>query len=280
MELEEPAKRLAIEVVPHPNDIDPETVPEGILQLQVTAVEPHGKDPNAPFFERFTRIKEFVFDTAITDGGKAHGEGVKDQKLRRTVIKTALSFPYMRSRIDVKASEKGVVTHTVLEPIEIAIEKVRDKTIVLGGILSNSPVDIKLLHLHLGGCVQAAVNGGPALYAEAFLGDGSELQAAATTPEEKKRKKCAKELRREFGKLVVKCEEAITVNRDMMTDQSQLGLHEQYELGLDGLKAIDKRLKESVAAFKSKSTAFATRPKTGETRQDYLTRQTELESSA
>ena len=263
MELEDPTKQLSIEVAPHPNDINPDTVPEGVLQLQVTAVEPHGKDANAPFFERFTRIKEFVFDTPITDGGKAHGTGVKDQKLRRTVIKTerGLSFPYMRSRIDVKMSD---VTHTVLEPIEIAIEKVRDKTIILAGILLQSPVDIKLLHLHLGGCVQAAVNGGPALYAEAFLGDGSEYLAAVTTAVQKKR---AKELRREFGKLVVKCEEAITVNRDMMTDQSQRGLHEQYELGLEGLKVIDKRLKESAAA--SRSSAFATRPK-----------QSEVESSA
>jgi hypothetical protein len=259
MEGDDPSNQLQIEIVPHPNDISGDAAPSGTIQLQLTAVTPFGKDANASFFERFTRIKEFVFDTPITDGGKAHG-GVKDQKLRRTVIKTerSLSFPYIRSRIDVKLSD---VKHTVLEPIEIAIETVRNKTVVLSGILSQNEVDVKLLHLHLGGCVQAAVNGGPALYAEAFLGEGSEY----STPDQKKR---AKELRREFGKLVIKCEEALKVNHQMM-DESQRGLHEQFVLGLEGLKVIDERLKatdrmvkEAAAAAKAgkQGASFRTRP--------------------
>jgi len=50
-------------------------------------------------------IERFVFDTPFTKGGKSHGS-VEDQYIRKTILETEKSFPYIKKRIEVVKREE------------------------------------------------------------------------------------------------------------------------------------------------------------------------------
>jgi len=243
---------LVVEVVPHPNKIEPSSLPnDNAVYLQVTAVMPHVKEQKdkrersrITFFELNVNIKSFVFDTPFTDKGKDHG-GIKEQKLRRTYLKTKYAFPYIKSRIEV---DERHVKNDVLSPIEIAIERIQQKNGILTDIIGTDSVDLKLLHLHFGGCVQAAVNGGPAQYATVFLGDEETRKGID--------RKLITKLRMEFGKLVATCENALKVHATLI-ETSQKQLHEQFEAGWLSLKMLLDSLKVNKDPARSKSVHLA-----------------------
>lgn len=97
---------ITVEVVPHPNKIEVKDLPSAnIVYLQLTKVTPCLKDQKdkkdrVTFFEQNVNIKSFVFDIPFTDAGKDHG-GIKEQKLRRTYLRTRYAFPYIKSRVAV-----------------------------------------------------------------------------------------------------------------------------------------------------------------------------------
>ena len=237
---------LVVEVVPHPNKIEVSSLQnESAVYLQVTAVMPYVKERSRlTFFELNVNIKSFVFDTPFTDKGKDHG-GIKEQKLRRTYLKTKYAFPYIKSRIEV---DERHVKDEVLSPIEIAIERIQQKNGILTDIIGADSVDLKLLHLHFGGCVQAAVNGGPAQYATVFLGDEETRKSID--------RKLITKLRMEFGKLVATCGDALKVHATLI-ETSQKRLHEQFEAGWQSLKTLLDSLKATKDRAGTKSVHLA-----------------------
>ncbi len=63
----------------------------------------------------------FVFSTPYTPGGKAHGD-IHEQYMRKTILITAESFPYVKRRSRVVAAEKVIpipVFHSHVGPIPV-----------------------------------------------------------------------------------------------------------------------------------------------------------------
>lgn len=82
---------VEVEMLHHPNEVKVSELPNrDKVYLQITAITPDATDSakaRLTFFEQNTSIRSFKYDTPYTDSGKEHG-GVRDQKLRRTYIKT------------------------------------------------------------------------------------------------------------------------------------------------------------------------------------------------
>lgn len=102
--------------------------------------------------------------------GKAHGE-LRDQYKRKTILTTAVHFPYVKTRIQVVNRVQITLT-----PIEVAIEDIQKKTTELAAATQQEPPDPKILQMVLQGCIGTTVNQGPLEMALTFLpSDGKSL---------------------------------------------------------------------------------------------------------
>lgn len=97
--------------------------------------------------------------------GKAHGQ-LYEQCKRKTILTVENSFPYVKTRIQVKSRQQHC-----LSPIEVAIEDIQKKTNEISNATNQKPVDAKILQMVLQGCVGTTVNQGPAEIAFVFLSD-------------------------------------------------------------------------------------------------------------
>uniref|UniRef100_A0A914X6L0 Dedicator of cytokinesis protein 7 n=1 Tax=Plectus sambesii TaxID=2011161 RepID=A0A914X6L0_9BILA len=202
-----------VEIIKDSNTVDRTRLNSDRAYLQITYVEPYlerwERRRRPTHFERNFKLNRFVYATPFTKDGRAHGD-LKDQYKRRTVLTTAHSFPYMKTRL-------GVVhrTQTTLTPIEVAIEDIQKKTCELGAATALHPPDAKMLQMVLQGCVGTTVNQGPMEIANVFLTDlALDSRGKPTDKLQNKLRLCFKD----FSK---KCADALQKNRQLIQADQQ-----------------------------------------------------------
>ncbi|XP_067949265.1 dedicator of cytokinesis protein 9-like isoform X3 [Watersipora subatra] len=207
-------------------DLDPH-----IAYIQVTYVIPHFTDKELlerkTDFEKNNNVKRFVFHTPFTKSGKAHGE-ITDQWMKKTILTTAKSFPYVKKRILVSGRKE-----VDLSPIEVAIEEMTSKVTELNLEVYSSQPDIKKLQLKLQGAVSAQVNAGPMVYAEAFLASGATSKLKLST----QNVESLKNIFREFASV---CNAALELN-SRLVGSGQLQYHDSL---MENFKIIKERLQD------------------------------------
>ncbi|KAL1514145.1 hypothetical protein ABEB36_003452 [Hypothenemus hampei] len=171
--------------------------------IQITYVEPYFEQFELRYrqthFDRNFNIKRFIYSTPFTMTGKPHGE-LKDQYKRKTILTTAVHFPYVKTRIQVVNR-----TQITLTPVEVAIEDIQKKTAELAAATQQEPPDPKILQMVLQGCIGTTVNQGPLEMALTFLpNDGKIL-----TKHQNKLRLCFKD----FSK---KCSDALKKNKNLI----------------------------------------------------------------
>ncbi|XP_003391040.2 PREDICTED: dedicator of cytokinesis protein 7-like, partial [Amphimedon queenslandica] len=196
-----------VEIIKDSNEVDTSKLDGGKAYIQVTYVEPYFEDwelkKRLTVFDKSFNIRRFSFSTPFTPGGKAHGE-LHNQWMKRTVLTTEKSFPYVKRRLEV------IRTDTVkLKPLEVAILNMESKIHELKAVLNRTPCDSKLLQMQLQGGIATAVNQGPFAIAKCFLED-------VPLPEQgylhHKLKVCFKE----FTK---RCQEALERNEELIGEE-------------------------------------------------------------
>ena len=198
-----------VEVIKDSNPVDIKKLDSNKLYIQITYVEPYldpwELDQKKTCFEKNYNIKKFVFSTPFTLDGRAHGE-LHEQHKRKTVLETVNTFPYVKTRIQVKNHK--VIT---LTPIEVAIDDIQKKTLELTSVICQPKCDPKILQMLLQGCIGTTVNQvnysleiplltfkcreqGPLEVANVFLSEPSKAAPGrATTPLQNKLKSCFKD---------------------------------------------------------------------------------------
>ena len=157
-----------VEVIKDSNPVDSSTLDPDKVYIQITFVEPYFEawelEQRQTSFERSYNLKRFLYSTPFTpDGRRAHGE-LHEQYKRKTILTTANSFPYIKTRIQVV--DRQVVT---LTPIEVAIDDIQKKSNELAAVTYQPHVDPKILQMVIQGCIGTTVNQGPLEVANVFL---------------------------------------------------------------------------------------------------------------
>ncbi|XP_044752960.1 dedicator of cytokinesis protein 7 [Coccinella septempunctata] len=190
-------------IIKDSNIVDPTQLNTDKAYIQITYVEPYFEQYELRYrqthFDRNFNIKRFVYATPFTMTGKPHGE-LKEQYKRKTILTTAVHFPYVKTRIQVVNR-----TQITLTPIEVAIEDIQKKTTELAASTVQEPPDPKILQMVLQGCIGTTVNQGPLEMALTFLpSDGKPL-----TKHQNKLRLCFKD----FSK---KCADALKKNKNLI----------------------------------------------------------------
>jgi len=195
-----------VELLKDSGEVDPSTLDPCKGFIQVTYVEPYFEDwelkQRVTVFDKSYNIRRFAFSTPYTASGKAHGE-LEDQCMRKTILMSAESFPYVKRRSKVVRMEK-----LDLNPLEVAIIGMQDKIESLKRILKQDPPDGKLLQMQLQGGIATAVNQGRYAIAKSFL----DIPASEHTHLHRKLKVCFKDFTR-------RCEEALELNKLLITEE-------------------------------------------------------------
>ncbi|KAJ8040484.1 Dedicator of cytokinesis protein 7 [Holothuria leucospilota] len=220
-----------VEIIKDSNTVDCKKLNPEKAYIQITFVEPYFDFYETlhrhTAFELYNNIKRFVFATPFTKDGKAHGD-IGAQYKRKTILTTAHSFPYIKTRVSIIKREE-----VVLSPAEVAIEDIQKKTHELTLATLQEPPDAKMLQMVLQGCIGTTVNQGPMEVALIFL-DGDDL------PLDKHRNKlrlCLKELSR-------RCGDALRKNKSLITFEQkeyQRELERNYHRFTDRLMPLIKK---------------------------------------
>jgi len=169
-------------------------------------------------WDRKFNLDQFIFESPFTKSGKAHGD-LADQCKRKTILRTAKAFPFVKSRLPV--IEKKEI---VLEPIETAIELVEGRIVALRSELDTTPPNTKTLQQVLQGSVLVTVNAGPLAIAKIFLGNSAAYPAQHVAR--------LQEVIISFVKL---CQFALVLNKTLIQpDQEEFQV--QLEAGYENLK--------------------------------------------
>ncbi|XP_070194616.1 dedicator of cytokinesis protein 7-like isoform X3 [Littorina saxatilis] len=201
-----------IEMIKDSNTVEKDKLDPDKAYIQITYVEPYFdayefKD-RITFFDKNYNLKRFMYATPFTLDGRAHGE-LSEQYKRKTILTTAQSFPYIKTRLTVVERHQ-----VILSPVEVAIEDIMKKTRELAIALYTEPLDTKILQMVLQGCIGTTVNQGPLEVALVFLAEGSEGKQVPTRHHNK--------LRVCFKDFLKKCGDALHRNKTLIT-------HEQRE---------------------------------------------------
>ncbi|KAG8196069.1 hypothetical protein JTE90_007809 [Oedothorax gibbosus] len=195
-----------VEVIKDSNTVDPSKLNPDKAYIQITYVEPFFEmfqlRERVTHFDRNYNIRCFIYATPFTPDGRAHGE-LHEQYKRKTILTTAYTFPYVKTRIQVIERQQIVLT-----PIEVAIEDIMKKTQELGAATTQEPSDPKILQMVLQGCIGTTVNQGPMEVAHVFLIDLSDGKKTPTALQHK--------LRLCFKDFLLKCNEALRKNRTLI----------------------------------------------------------------
>ncbi|KAJ8913567.1 hypothetical protein NQ315_017118 [Exocentrus adspersus] len=211
-------------IIKDSNIVDISSLDSDKAYIQITYVEPYFEQYELRYrqthFDRNFNIKRFVYATPFTMTGKAHGE-LREQYKRKTILTTAVHFPYVKTRIQVVSRSQITLT-----PIEVAIEDIQKKTAELANATQQEPPDPKMLQMVLQGCIGTTVNQGPLEMAATFLpSDGKAL-----TKHQNKLRLCFKD----FSK---KCHDALKKNKTLIgPDQKDY----QRELDRNYKRLVDK----------------------------------------
>ena len=156
-----------VKVVKDSNKVDESSLLPGIVYVQITYVEPYFDDweldERSTQMERSFNISRFYFSTPFTKDGKAHGEP-NEQFMRRTIIVSYNSFPYLMGIVSVLETKVRILT-----PIELGIEEIKKQTETLRQLINARTQDRVLLDMRLSGAITTTVNQGPMAIARAFL---------------------------------------------------------------------------------------------------------------
>lgn len=195
-----------VDVIKDSNNVDRNRLDADKAYLQITYVEPYFESwelrRRSTQFELNFNVRRFVYATPFTLDGRAHGE-LKEQYKRKTILTTANSFPYVKTRIQVVHKEQFVLT-----PIEVAIEDVRKKTKELSLATNQEPRDAKMLQMVLQGCIGTTVNQGPLEIANVFL--------SGVVDGRKPIDKLQNKLRLSFKDFSKKCHDALRENKRLI----------------------------------------------------------------
>uniref|UniRef100_H2YGG2 DOCKER domain-containing protein n=1 Tax=Ciona savignyi TaxID=51511 RepID=H2YGG2_CIOSA len=182
-----------------------------LAYIQVTYVQPYfdeqEREQRTTYFEQQHNVRNFVFETPFTPGGRARGD-IEEQWKRKTILTTSHSFPYVKKRIPITSMRSFE-----LKPIEVALDEMTAKCNELEQLVIAERVDLKKLQLRLQGSVSVQVNAGPLAYAKAFLEDSKLHNHAANTVEL---------LRGIFRKFVDLCGKALDINEQLITSNQQV----------------------------------------------------------
>ncbi|KAL3252390.1 hypothetical protein MRX96_017703 [Rhipicephalus microplus] len=195
-----------VEVIKDSNMVDVSRLHPEKAYIQITYVEPYFDmyelRERVTYFDKNYNIRRFVYATPFTADGRAHGD-LHEQFKRKTIVTTANSFPYVKTRIQVIER-----TQMVLRPIEVAIEDIQKKTAELSRATQQEPADPKILQMVLQGCMGTTVNQGPLEVALVFLADLVD-PTRVPTPLQHKLRLCFRDFSR-------KCFEALRKNRTLI----------------------------------------------------------------
>lgn len=196
-----------IEIIKDSNDVDHSKLSDKKAYIQVTYVDPYFEEwelkDRRTIFDKMFNIRRFSFSTPFTKGGKARGE-LHEQWMKKTILTTEKSFPYVKRRLEVIHTERVELT-----PLEVAILNMESKISDLKYVLNRVPCDTKLLQMQLQGGFATAVNQGPFAIAKCFLED---VPLAEQTHVHHKLKVCFKE----FTK---RCQEGLDRNEEMLGEE-------------------------------------------------------------
>jgi len=157
-----------IEIIVHSNVVNVNELDPKKSYIQLTSVEPYFDESELnerkTSFYRKVNIKRFIYVTPFTKTGKARTDSVADQFIRKTILTTERSFPYVRLRLDV--SEKKQIE---LDPLTHSIEEVKKQSArILLEANSQNP-SLKTLQPVLSGSVCLQVQAGPLEYSRVFF---------------------------------------------------------------------------------------------------------------
>lgn len=111
-------------------------------------------------------INKFLFETAFAEDGGTGKELEDMSKLckKKTVFITTHAFPYLKTRLEITDTKE-----ITLNPIENAIEVIKQQIVKVRGELETVPTRLKSLQQVIQGSVVPMVNPGPLKICEIFL---------------------------------------------------------------------------------------------------------------
>ncbi|XP_076463063.1 dedicator of cytokinesis protein 7-like isoform X1 [Babylonia areolata] len=200
-----------VEIIKDSNTVEKDKLDPDKACIQITYVEPYFdayeyKD-RITFFDKNYNLKRFMYATPFTLDGRAHGE-LHEQYKRKTILTTAQSFPYIKTRLTVVERHQ-----VILSPVEVAIEDIMKKTRELAVALYTEPMDAKILQMVLQGCIGTTVNQGPLEVALVFLSEVAEGKQVPTRHHNK--------LRLCFKDFLKKCADALHKNKTLITPEQR-----------------------------------------------------------
>ncbi|XP_053555225.1 dedicator of cytokinesis protein 11 isoform X2 [Bombina bombina] len=204
----------SVKMIQDSNKVNAKDLDPKFAHIQITYARPFFEEQELSErktdFEKNHNIRRFVFETPYTLSGKKHG-CVEEQCKKRSILTTSNSFPYVKKRILVTQEQ-----HIDLNPVDVAIDEIKDKTADLQKICSSPDVDMIQLQLKLQGCVSVQVNAGPLAYARAFLDESR----SSKYPSKK-----IKDLKEIFKQFIQACSVALDLNEHLIKED-QFEYHE------------------------------------------------------
>ncbi|XP_071951747.1 dedicator of cytokinesis protein 9-like isoform X5 [Antedon mediterranea] len=237
-----------VELIRDSGKVDQSKLDDKIAYIQISFVKPYFDDKDLEErkteFERSNNIRRFVFETPYTKGGKAHGS-VDQQCMRKTILTTSHTFPYVKKRIKVMYEN-----HQELSPIQVAIDEMNTRVKELQQVTSKISPDIKGLQLKLQGSVSVQVNAGPTAYAAAFFGKNQEKNWSSQH---------VWELKQVFKYFLIACSECLDVNAKLVKSD-QFEYHEKMKNNFEEMvqhisELVGENVLEELPSMKRKSSA-------------------------
>jgi hypothetical protein len=212
-----------IQILPESGIIDPKLLNPNIGFIQITAVRPYfGKhEERYNVFECNANLREFYFETPFLKGETKLQGSVESQWIRRVILKTGDSMPYICKRQLVPVSGCLIKEY---EPIRVACRLMKERVNKYVKVIEEK--DTNSLPTLLKGSLLVEVNEGSTAFAVAFLGES----VVRTKQTEKLR-----ELYRQF---LLLNEKGLDIHREFVkTEIAYEKLHEQLENGFKKLSA-------------------------------------------
>lgn len=154
-----------VELIDHSGKVDKGSLSHEKIHVQITNVKPYFTqeelEERKTLFEKNHNISRFFFMTPFTENGK--GRKIEETYLKRTILTTEHSFPFISPRSLIVKEE-----YETLTPIEGGIRMIEEKNKAIQEALNS--LDIQQIQLQLQGSVVANVNGGPIDVIHTFLG--------------------------------------------------------------------------------------------------------------
>eukprot|EP00727_Mastigamoeba_balamuthi_P011187 m51a1_g6691 hypothetical protein (2142) ;mRNA; r:66470-76489 len=199
------------------------------VKIQLTKVDPVGKPGTEPeSFDRHFGACRFTYDTPFTRAGGKQTDMIAQQWKRKTYLITERPFPYIGKRIPVVSREEVDV-----EPIDVALEAIQNKTEQIWNQLKTEYVDGKMLQAVLQGSCLPTVNQGPGEICRVFLA----TQPEKLTPE----LRCSREkLRQALKEFLEACSAGLLANGGLATDQAQASFQAELVAGFK-TSSLDER---------------------------------------